>query len=53
MQEKFTLGLTYIMQRKISLTDAGKTVTQHITNFSVLYASIFKCQILEYLYLHI
>jgi hypothetical protein len=52
-QEKFIHGFTYIMQRKIPLNNVGKTVSKHNTNFSVLYLSTFKCQILKYWYMHI
>jgi hypothetical protein len=51
-QEKFIHGFTYIIQRKIPWNNVGKTVSKHNTNFSVLYLRTFKCQILEYLYIH-
>jgi hypothetical protein len=47
MQEKVINGFTYIMQRKIPWNDDGKTVSQHITKFSVLLLSAFQCQILK------
>jgi hypothetical protein len=52
-QEKVIHGFTYIMQRKILWNNVGKTVSRYNTNFSVLYLSTFKCQILKYLYIHI
>jgi hypothetical protein len=53
MQEKVIHGFTYIMQWKIPWNDAGKTVSQHITKFSVLLLSTFQCQIIKKLYIHI
>jgi hypothetical protein len=53
MQEKVIHGFTYIMQRKIPWNDVGKTVSQHITKFSVLLLSTFQCQIIKNLYIHI